>query len=137
MLVNGGSRIARTILCLSLIFFVMVSNSWCAQEDYNGFYAGTYSGDDNGAWMIAIDINQGIKFFSYSTDRNQGDGGSAFIYVGEVGTIGTYTLALHKSSIFYYSLITLLSATHQENAGDLGVQPDWHSLSGSIHPEVW
>ena len=35
-----------------------------------------------------------------------------------------YTLALHKSSIFYYSLITLLSATHQENAGDLGVQPD-------------
>ena len=35
-----------------------------------------------------------------------------------------FTLALHKSSIFYYSLITLLSATHQENAGDLGVQPD-------------
>ena len=91
MLVNGGSRIARIILCLSLIFFVMTSNSWCAQEDYNGFYAGTYSGDDNGAWMIAIDINLGIKFFSYSTDRNQGDGGSAFIYVGEVGTIGTYT----------------------------------------------
>ena len=93
MLVNSGSRIARIILCLSLIFIVMASNSWCAQEDYNGFYAGTYSGDDNGALMIAIDLNRGTKFWSYSTDRNQGDSaGSSLNYVGEIGTIGTYTL---------------------------------------------
>ena len=91
MLIKSRSRIVQSILYIFLIFFVMVSNSWCAQENYNGFYAGTYSGDDNGAWLIAIDIDRGIKFFSYSTDRNQGDGGSSFNYVGEVGTIGTYT----------------------------------------------
>jgi VCBS repeat-containing protein len=32
----------------------MTSNSWCAQEDYDGVYAGTYSVDDNGAWIFKV-----------------------------------------------------------------------------------
>ena len=94
MLVNGGSRIARIMLCLSLLFFVMVSNSWCAQEDYNGLYKGTYSGDDNGVLYIAIDINLGAKFWFYSTDISQGDIGpsSSINYEGEAGTVGNYSV---------------------------------------------
>ena len=95
MWTKSRSRIARIILYLFFIFFAMASNSWCAQEDYDGVYAGTYSGDDNGAWMIGIDMNLGSKFFSYSTDQNQGDSGTSFNYEGEMGTIGTYTFALH------------------------------------------
>ncbi len=92
MLVKSGSRIARSILYLSLIFFAMTSNSWCAQEDYNGFYSGTYSGDDNGAWMIGIDINQGTFFWCYSTDIDQGDAETPN-YEGDAGTIGNYSIA--------------------------------------------
>ena len=73
ILTRSGSRIARNILYIFLLFFAMASNSWCAEEDYDGLYAGTYSGDDNGAWMIGIDINQGAFYWSYSTDNNQGD----------------------------------------------------------------
>jgi hypothetical protein len=58
---------------------------------------------------------------------------SAFCFFSEA----TYTPALHKSMIFYYPLITLLFAARQEIAGDLVLQSDWHSLSGSIHPEAW
>jgi len=47
-----------------------------------------------------------------------------------------FSSALHKSLTFYYSWITLLFATHREIAGDLGGQPDWHSLSVSIPPEA-
>ncbi len=47
------------------------------------------------------------------------------------------TPALHKNMIYYYPVITLLFATHREIAGDLVLQRDWHSLSGSIHPEAW
>jgi len=47
-----------------------------------------------------------------------------------------YTPALHKSLTFYYPWITLLFATHREIAGDLGGQPEWHSLSVSIPPEA-
>ena len=91
ILIRSRSRIARSILYLFLIFFAMASNSWCAQEDYDGLYAGTYSGDDNGVWMIGIDMNLGSFFWSYSTDTNQGDA-SSFNYLGEIGTIGRYTL---------------------------------------------
>ena len=47
------------------------------------------------------------------------------------------TPALHKNMTFYYPLITLLFATRREIEGDLVLQRDWYSLSGSIHPEVW
>ena len=47
------------------------------------------------------------------------------------------TPALHKNMTFYYPLITLLFATRREIEGDLVLQRDWHSLSGSIHPEAW
>ena len=92
MLFKRRSRIVQTILYISLLFFVLTSNSWCAQADYDGFYYGTYSGDDNGAWMIGIDFNEGAFFWCYSTDINQGDARSPN-YEGEAGTIGNYSIA--------------------------------------------
>ena len=91
MLVKRRSRIVQIILYISLLLFVLASNSWCAQEDYNGLYYGTYSGDDNGAWMIGVDINLGTLFWCYSTDINQGDTETPN-YEGEAGTIGTYSI---------------------------------------------
>lgn len=92
MLIKSGSRISRSILYLFLIFIAMASNSWCVQEDYDGFYAGTYSGNDNGYWMVGIDMNLGALFWFYSTDINQGDAKTPN-YVGEAGTIGNYSIA--------------------------------------------
>ena len=83
---------AQLIIYVSLLFLLMTSNSWCDEADYDGFYYGTYSGDDNGAWMIGIDINEGAFFWCYSTDINQGDAESPN-YEGEAGTIGNYSIA--------------------------------------------
>ena len=91
MMIRSGSRIARNILYLFLLFFILTSNSWSAQEDYDGFYAGTYSGDDNGAWMVGIDMNLGAFFWCYSTDVNQGDAKSPN-YEGEAVPIGNYSI---------------------------------------------
>ena len=91
MLFKSRNRIAQITLYIFLLFFVMASNSWCAQQDYDGFYSGTYSGDDNGAWMIGIDMNLGAFFWCYSTDINQGDSKSPN-YEGEAGTIGNYSI---------------------------------------------
>ena len=37
------------------------------------------------------------------------------------------TSTLHKFLIFYFQIITLLFATHQENPKDPCAQPGWHS----------
>ena len=101
MLVKNGSRMTQIILYISLLFLLMASNSWCAQEDYDGFYSGTYSGDDNGVWMIGIDLDLGVFFWCYSTDINQGDAKPPS-YEGEAVPIGNYSIA--STSLWGYQI---------------------------------
>jgi hypothetical protein len=130
MLLKSRSKIVQSILYLFLIFFAMTSNSWCAQEDYDGFYSGTYSGDDNGVWMIGIDTNLGALFWCYSTDINQGDAKTP-IYAGEAGSIGTYSIA--STSLWAYQISIEIDSSDGSVTGTWSDtdSPDSGTLIGS------
>jgi hypothetical protein len=75
---------------VTLLIFGMTSSTWCAQSDYDGTYAGTFEGDDDGYWVARIDtIHDIYAFLSYSTNNETGDLGF-LSWLGEAGGIGTY-----------------------------------------------
>lgn len=83
------SRLSKIMAYVLIISLGMISPLWCAQSDYDGYFAGTYSGDDNGVWIGLIDSSPNSFFMSYSTDNDDVDLGF-FLWDGELGNIGTY-----------------------------------------------
>ena len=60
--------------CLPTILFGISSSVWAERSDYDGLYAGTYNGDDNGIWAAVIDSTTFTAgFIAWSTDFNRGD----------------------------------------------------------------
>ena len=57
--------------CTSAILF-----NWSAQSDYDGAYAGTYTGDDNGYWVAVADSTGTSAFLAWSTANDRGDAGT-------------------------------------------------------------
>ena len=49
------------------------------------------------------------------------------VAVTDIVDSAQFTSTLHKFSIFYFQIIMLLFATHQENPKDPCAQPGWHS----------
>ncbi len=78
------------IIALTVFFLSIFSlTAWCAQSDYDGIYAGTYAGGDNGYWVAIADSTDESAFLSYSTTNDTGDVG--FLdWWGEAGGIGNY-----------------------------------------------
>ena len=67
----------------------MISPLWCDQPEYDGYYAGTYSGDDNGIWIALVNSSSDSLIMIYSTDSDDLDLGF-LIWGGEIGGIGNY-----------------------------------------------
>jgi hypothetical protein len=80
------------VIFVAVLFLLgSVSTVWCAEGDYDGTYAGSFSGDDSGYWVGIIDTGSDSLYLSYSTASGEGDGG----YVSwrgsaESGTVGNY-----------------------------------------------
>jgi len=61
-------------LCLLTFLFGISTSVWAERSDYDGLYAGTYNGDDNGYWGAVIDSTTFTAgFIAWSTDFNRGD----------------------------------------------------------------
>jgi len=87
---NVMKRSLTLLITLCIIFLLgMISPVWSAQGDYDGYYAGSFEGDDNGLWVARIDSSLGSGFLSYSTDTGQGDWGILSFY-GEKLLNGIY-----------------------------------------------
>ena len=85
--IKGGKRTLIFLISLAFILCLISANICLAQQA--GTYEGSYSGDDNGIWVAAIDSAGEGVFLSYSTQDSEGDGG--FLdYIGSVGVVDTY-----------------------------------------------
>ncbi|MBW2633156.1 MAG: hypothetical protein JRE14_03330 [Deltaproteobacteria bacterium] len=83
------SRIAAWLFCVTVLFFGISSFAWSAQSDYDGAYAGTYAGDDNGYWVAVADATGTSAFLAWSTANDRGDAGTITWWEENAG-IGNY-----------------------------------------------
>ncbi len=109
------------VLACAVIFAVAASPTWSAQSDYNGTYAGTYTGDDDGFWVaVAPGSSSAAVFLSYSTTYDQGDGGY-LAFGGETVPVGNF-----------WTLSTLFQGTYTDayvNSSSGSVTGDWSNSS--------
>ena len=72
-LINSIQTIVR-FFCLITLLSGVSTSVWAERSDYDGLYAGTYNGDDNGYWGAVIDSTTFTAgFISWSTDFDRGD----------------------------------------------------------------
>ena len=69
---NGTSRITVGLCCAAIFLIGFSSLAWSAQSDYDGAYAGTYTGDDNGYWVAVVDSTGTSGFVSWSSVNDMG-----------------------------------------------------------------
>jgi hypothetical protein len=90
------SKILSVRKAKTFIFFIVymlvsigtVATTWGVEEDYDGVYAGTFSGDDNGVWVALIDSNSENIFLTHSTENGNADGGNPLFE--EYGGVGEF-----------------------------------------------
>jgi hypothetical protein len=74
---------------VAALFLGFSSYAWSAQSDYDGSYAGTYSGDDSGYWVAVADASGTSAFLSWSTTYDRKDAG-ILTWWNENAGIGNY-----------------------------------------------
>jgi len=78
------------VLACAVIFAMAASPAGCSQPDYDGTYAGTYTGNDDGFWVaVAPGSSSAAVFLSYSTIDDIGDGGY-LSFGGETASVGNF-----------------------------------------------
>jgi hypothetical protein len=128
------SRITKVLTFLSVLLIGLASPVWCAQSDYDGYYAGTFSGDDNGVWIAVIDSSSStFVFLTYSTDSDDVDLGS-LTYVGESGGIGNYFTA--STEIFGSTIDADIDSSDGSVSGSWNNLPAMGTLTGEKDPVV-
>lgn len=76
------------VIIAAVLLLGLASAAWCAEIDYDGTYAGTFTGDDSGYWVAVINSAGDSMFLSYS---NSGDGDGGYVtYYNETLTVGNY-----------------------------------------------
>ena len=83
------SQCVGRVFCVAALLLGFSSYAWSAQSDYDGSFAGTYSGDDNGYWVAVTDANGTSAFLSWSTTYDRGDAG-ILTWWNENAGIGNY-----------------------------------------------
>jgi len=111
-----------------LVLCGVASTAWCLSSDYYGTYAGRFSGDDSGYWVAVISSSENV-FLSYSTSRDEGDGGDVS-FRSESGTVGNY---YGYSEIEDTYINTFVDASNDSVSGtwNNSYSGDSGSLSGS------
>lgn len=73
---NGRAAGLWGMVCMVVFLLGLASSAWCDLEDFDGFYTGTYSGDENGYWVSSASSNTDeYVFLSYAPDAGEGDVG--------------------------------------------------------------
>ncbi|MEJ2038099.1 MAG: hypothetical protein P8X55_04100 [Desulfosarcinaceae bacterium] len=86
---SGSMRIYGIFMLVAFLVLGSAVAVWSAEGDYDGTYAGTFTGDDQGYWVAIIDSGSESLFLLYSTVHNFGDGGY-LEWAGESGTSANY-----------------------------------------------
>lgn len=75
--VMSGLRYEKFIFLVSMALMLVAAQAWGATlADYDGNYAGSYSGNDKGVWIaLHDDANELHGFLMFSTDDNVADFG--------------------------------------------------------------
>ena len=119
------------VLILGLFFLGISAVAWCGQSDYDGAYAGTYSGSEDGIWIAVLDSSDENVFLAYSPDTENVDVGN-LDYWGEpssgVGSFYTEYTSIHGSEIDIYV-----------DSSDGSVTGTWENVdeSGDIEGELF
>jgi hypothetical protein len=107
---------------LAILFMGISSTAWSAQSDYDGSYAGTYSGDDSGYWVAVADASGSSAFLSWSTTYDRGDAGILTWWNEDAGIGNYYTNSTEIQGSFVDAYI---------NSSDDSVDGTWsNSQSG-------
>ena len=77
------ARLLAGLLLAAVLLVGTVPAARAAEADYDGNYAGTYDGDENGYWVALIDSGSSSDFLSYSPGAGTGDTGT-LDYRGEI-----------------------------------------------------
>ncbi|MBI5061904.1 MAG: hypothetical protein HZB87_00080 [Desulfatitalea sp.] len=121
-------KAVHLLAALLLSLFAAATNTWSAESDYHGTYAGTFSGDDSGIWVAVISNDTNRRgFLSYSSATASGDGGDVS-FVSETGTEGTY---YSLSEFNYSSIYAVIDSSDDTVSGTWENSTESGTLSGS------
>ncbi|MDY6903274.1 MAG: hypothetical protein SWH61_01190 [Thermodesulfobacteriota bacterium] len=64
---DSSSKIRLMTVAILVLLAGLASSAWCDLSDYDGYYAGTYSGDENGYWVASLsEDSDDYVFLSYA-----------------------------------------------------------------------